>query len=492
MLNKFKRIIACFLLSFLLASASYSAITFPALRIEVPASSSYEDLLKMSSMALTPSLDDSQLAKASSQIDSIVKDSEASMKSLDLSKGIEADLLLQALHLNLKQYKKDAYTYENLRDGYFNCVTSAMLYSLLCARHGISIQACYTKDHCFVKADGVEVQTTVNHGYDPGRSKEVFDELGILIGTSYVDANSDKYLVTDINGLISLCATNLAGALTESGRYQQALQASSIAFAIKDFEFTRSALLATYSNTISYMQNIDIPGSSDLIKKAARRYSDVAGFMDLLVLLQQNYAIELLSRNNYSKAFSEISYLNDESERTLGLLASAYSKLIQDVSQKYGYESAIEVLESTRHMMKDSQLSGIGSYVYENAMRQYANSGLVDKILALKDNGFVSSESFKFLVSTAYSNQLISISSSKSYTVAYIEYQKISPDFMSDSLKRIGEGLRNNTSIEIHNRFVALYQEGKLEEGRSVLMQGLELLGQDERLLKDLESVKKL
>jgi len=332
----------------------------------------------------------------------------------------------------------------------------------------------------------------VNHGYDPGRSKEVFDELGILIGTSYVDANSDKYLVTDINGLISLCATNLAGALTESGRYQQALQASSIAFAIKDFEFTRSALLATYSNTISYMQNIDIPGSSDLIKKAARSYSDVAGFKDLLVLLQQNYAIELLSRNNYSKAFSEISYLNDESERTLGLLASAYSKLIQDVSQKYGYESAIEVLESTRHMMKDSQLSGIGSYVYENAMRQYANSGLVDKILALEDNGFVSSESFKFLVSTAYSNQLISISSSKSYTVAYIEYQKISPDFMSDSLKSIGEGLRNNTSIEIHNRFVALYQEGKLEEGRSVLMQGLELLGQDERLLKDLESVKKL
>ncbi|MBR2317075.1 MAG: hypothetical protein IKA37_03795, partial [Spirochaetales bacterium] len=97
-----------------------------------------------------------------------------------------------------KKYKADSDAFSQVVNyGYYNCVSSSILYMLLLSHFGIKATPVQTTEHVFIVVhfpDGsnVDVETTNAYGYDPGKKKEVLDELGKITGFSYVKQKNYK------------------------------------------------------------------------------------------------------------------------------------------------------------------------------------------------------------------------------------------------------------------------------------------------------------
>ncbi|MDR0302402.1 MAG: hypothetical protein LBI04_08860, partial [Treponema sp.] len=158
-----------------------------------------------------------------------------------------AEYILGFMHKNIiKSYSLYQTRIDTLlSSGKYNCVSSAVLYMILCQSLGINTSGVMTKDHALitVHADGadIDVETTNAHGFDPGNRKEFHDQFGRLTGFSYVPAQNyrDRQTISQIE-LISLILNNRIADNERQNKY-----AESVPIAID-----RAALLAGNALTI--------------------------------------------------------------------------------------------------------------------------------------------------------------------------------------------------------------------------------------------------
>jgi len=117
-----------------------------------------------------------------------------------------------------------------LSTGGYNCVSSAVLYMILCLSVGINTEGVITKDHSFITipagggapegAAGIDVETTNAYGFDPGNRKEFHDRFGKVTGFSYVPAKNyrDRQTISPVE-LVSLIMVNIIAGYERQNRF---------------------------------------------------------------------------------------------------------------------------------------------------------------------------------------------------------------------------------------------------------------------------------
>ena len=115
-----------------------------------------------------------------------------------------------------------------LSSGRFNCVSSAVLYTILGTAVGLEVAGVNTIDHafCSVKAgdEHIDVETTNPYGFDPGKKNEFQDGFGKTTGFSYVPpANYRDRSFINVLTLFSLILQNRIADAESEDRYVDAV-----------------------------------------------------------------------------------------------------------------------------------------------------------------------------------------------------------------------------------------------------------------------------
>jgi len=141
-----------------------------------------------------------------------------------------AEFILGFMHKNLLK----SYSHNQTRigallsNGKFNCVSSAVLYMILCRSAGLYVRGVMTKDHAFTilhtGESDIDIETTNPYGFDPGSRKEFHDHFGRMTGFAYVPAHKyrDRQTISQIE-LVSLILNNRIAELESSGNYADAV-----------------------------------------------------------------------------------------------------------------------------------------------------------------------------------------------------------------------------------------------------------------------------
>jgi hypothetical protein len=134
---------------------------------------------------------------------------------------------------------------EIVNTGRYNCVSSAVLYTIFAVSADLDVRGVMTRDHAFVTVNtggaSIDVETTNPYGFDPGSRREFHDAFGTLTGFAYVPARNyrDRVAISQLE-LVSLILSNRIADLESRGRYPEAVPLS----------VDRAALLARRSSPV--------------------------------------------------------------------------------------------------------------------------------------------------------------------------------------------------------------------------------------------------
>jgi tetratricopeptide (TPR) repeat protein len=140
------------------------------------------------------------------------------------------EYIMEFMH---RRYLKTYSAYQTLLDeifasGRYNCVSSAVLYTILASSVGLEVRGILTRDHAFVTINTgtelIDVETTNPYGFDPGNRREFHDEFSGATGFVYVPAKNyrDRVSISRLE-LVSLILTNRIAEYERQGRYGEAI-----------------------------------------------------------------------------------------------------------------------------------------------------------------------------------------------------------------------------------------------------------------------------
>ena len=141
-----------------------------------------------------------------------------------------AEAVLEFIHDEfLTRYRLKQSSLPLLLDGgSFNCLSSAVLYTIIATAAGLDVSGVNTVDHAFcsvsINGEQIDVETTNRYGVDPGKKKEFKDDFGKVTGFSYVPpANYRDRTSIDRLHLFALILQNRIADLEEDGRFAEAV-----------------------------------------------------------------------------------------------------------------------------------------------------------------------------------------------------------------------------------------------------------------------------
>jgi hypothetical protein len=135
---------------------------------------------------------------------------------------------------------------EIFNSGRYNCVSSAVLYTILAVSVGLDVRGVMTRDHAFATVnmgkEFIDVETTNPYGFEPGSRREFHDAFGRVTGFAYVPARNyrDRVSISQLE-LASLIISNRIADLESRGRYPEAVPLA----------VDRAALLARRTNPVN-------------------------------------------------------------------------------------------------------------------------------------------------------------------------------------------------------------------------------------------------
>jgi hypothetical protein len=130
--------------------------------------------------------------------------------------------------------------------GQYNCVSSAVLYSIFALSVGLDVRGVMTRDHAFVTVntgkESIDVETTNPYGFDPGSRREFHDDFGTVTGFAYVPARNyrDRVTISQLE-LASLILSNRIAEFESRSHYPEAVPLA----------VDRAALLARRTNPVN-------------------------------------------------------------------------------------------------------------------------------------------------------------------------------------------------------------------------------------------------
>jgi hypothetical protein len=401
------------------------------------------------------------------------------LPATDLAKG---EFILEYMHKNIltsySLYQSGIDTL--LATGRYNCVSSAVLYMVLCRSAGLDVTGVITRDHAFALihsgAESVDVETTNPYGFDPGNRREFHDEFGRLTGFAYVPARNyrDRQTITPIE-LISLIVSNRISELEMRNRFSEAIPLA----------VDRAALLSGIVSDTTVAGSLFGNPANDLVDRLL------------------NFGVSLLNSGREEDclrwaALASAKYPGDG--RWQGHIMAAVNNRIVRLTRAGSYTEARNFLEAQRGVLSATNYAELDTALFDNEILDRANKirsvadgdAIIVDIEAARSGGRISgaraSEIYSFAVQKTAS--VLSAAPGRDWLAAinYIE-GAIARYGTSRELEQALRTYRANRAADFHNRFAAAWNRRSIDEARRILDEGLAEFPGDRQLLSDMETV---
>ena len=403
-----------------------------------------------------------------------------------------AEFVLTYMHSNiLRSYSLYQTRVDTIfSNGRFNCVSSAVLYMILCESAGISTSAVVTRDHAFVivHIDGqnIDVETTNRYGFDPGSRREFHDNFGTLTGFAYVPAHNyrDRRTISKIE-LVSLILINMIADHERQNRY-----ADSVPVAID-----RAALLlgAGYSST----SQIDF---SESLFEDPRKV-----VMDRLF----NYGASLLRANREEDGIlwaEAVSARYADIERWQDFVMAAVNNRITRYLKErdVNTEAARTFLEDKKSTLTAENYAQLDTILIDAELLKMANhirsvedgDAVISGALNARENGRLPERRANELI--VYSVQktaaILCAAPARDWRAAINYIEAFNARFgerlgANRELEQTLRTYRGNLATDYHNRFAAEWNRKNYDEAERILNEGLSEFPGNRQLLADRETV---
>jgi len=395
-----------------------------------------------------------------------------------------AEFILGFMHKNLlKSYSLNQTRIGALlSNGRFNCVSSAVLYMILCRSAGIHASGVMTKDHAFmtlhIGESDIDVETTNPYGFDPGNRKEFSDQFGRVTGFAYVPARNyrDRQTIGQME-LISLILNNRIAELETRGNYAEAVQVA----------IDRAALLM---------------GDVSAVKPdaAEKSYGPIFEnpFKDLMDRLF-NYGSTLLKagreKDGLAWAAAASSVYPDESRWQEFILAAANNQLVKYIKSGKTTD-ARNFLEGEKTLINQANYARLETVLIDaelidniNKIRTAADGdAALLAIDQIRSSGKISEKRAAEILTLAVqkTSVVLSTAPAKDWRAAAAYIEDVVARYGSNrELEQLLKTYRGNIATDFHNRFAAAWNKKNFEEAERILDEGLAEFPDDRQLLSD-------
>ena len=367
--------------------------------------------------------------------------------------------------------------------GFYNCVSSAVLYMAAAKAAGLDVRGQRTTQHAFCSiyvpvADGkpgqlkkIDVETTNPYGFNPGSKEEIEHESQIrkyyVVPKKYY---SNRTEVSDgvFTGLI---AGNLCSDYIKAENYKKAVplgaarwetvrneNPKSVASVRNEFDILAANYVnlipssaAAYSSTLDWFSTfIERWGTTAFLQKNLD-----SSFINLLVLCnkEQNYPLAKEAYEKYSSRISAQQLTKSEEIITDIIILSATSGLLPQ-----------EKVAETNRQLSTKELS---SPVRQKRALLHLESFWLDQL-----NGLMNSREYE-----------------EGFRAAALALEQLPK---SSKIKAMQNNFYNNSIAIIHNNFARQANAGNFDEAQAILEAGLEKFPNDRTLTKDLADLQKV
>jgi len=405
---------------------------------------------------------------------------------LPSSQKERAEFILTFMHRNiLRTYSIHQTRLDTIfTNGSFNCVSSGVLYIILCEAAGIKTSGVVTRQHAFVIAhiDGeyIDVETTNRYGFDPGNRKEFHDQIGRLTGFSYVPAQNyrDRQTISKME-FISLIMNNRIADLEKTNRY-----AESVPIAIDRASLLLGSPLAATSQN-NYNEALFSDPRKDL--------------MDRLI----NYGASLLRANREEDAIQWVllaSPLYRDPNRWYELISvSVNNRISRFISAKRPLD-ARTFLDSNKTFLTEDDFAKLDVIIIDADILSRANliqtafdgDAVLNAITQERANGKIEEKRANELIIFAVQKTAAALSAAPDRNwrsaIQYIEFAGSLYGKQSE-LEQILRTYRNNLATEYHNKFAAEWNRRNYNEAERILNEGLAEFPDNRQLQADRDIV---
>jgi tetratricopeptide (TPR) repeat protein len=403
-----------------------------------------------------------------------------SMPDLGTDPKTRGESVLAFIHQRfLKGYTENQTRLDEIfRTGRYNCVSSAVLYTIFAVAAGLDVRGVMTRDHAFVTVNTgtelIDVETTNRIGFDPGNRREFHDGFGKLTGYAYVPARNyrDRTAISQLE-LVSLILSNRISELERRNRFVEAVPLA----------INRAALL----------RNSRDP--KDRNPAAASFFADPQ--QDLTERLL-NYGSSLMKAGQEEAALqwaAQASARYPDDGRWQEFVYAALNNLVVKHIRSQRLDDARSALNAHAAALTADNFNRLEALVLDAELTQQAsavwNSGEAEILLRSIDNALDRgalaerrARELRSFVVVKEGERLASSEGSPS-AVSYIEaaLAKYGRDTQMENAVRV---YRSNRIAELHNAFAALYNRGDYDGAARLIRSALEEFPGNRNLTQDL------
>jgi tetratricopeptide (TPR) repeat protein len=435
---------------------------------------SWQELLDMALWA-----SGAEYSKGNTIRDSIVAAVEKLAKSAELprDKNMQGEYLLDYMHktflmrYSLNQTKLDLL----VSTGRFNCVSSAVLYSILASSIGLETNGVLTKDHAFIQVhvgtELIDVETTNVYGYNPGIKKEFHDGFGNTTGFAYVAPGNyrGRSSISQLE-LVSLILSNRIADLELRGFYNEAVGIAVDKAALLSMRTNPSESVFFNNPQQDVMDRIFNYGAS-LVQSGketeALAWADIAEisypserWQDFIFTAMNNQLVKLVQVKKITDARilldTNANRLTSENYSNLEMLVSDAElvQMMESVSTAEEMEQALQKIDQIERLklFPDKRIWEFRSFILLKEAEQYA-----------KNSGWQNAITFLENAIETYGTQ--------------------------SNLQNALKVYKNNKAIDLHNQFAALFNARNYEEALELVQNALQEFPGNRQLTSDLRTV---
>jgi len=403
---------------------------------------------------------------------------ELAAAGLSESKKERGEYVLTFIHKNfLKSYSEfQTRVDEIFVSGKYNCVSSAVLYTVLGLSVGLDVGGVKTKDHAFATVTAgtevIDVETTNQYGFDPGNRKEFQDAFGKTTGYAYVPLKNykDRVAITGAE-LVSLILSNRIAMLEKGNRFAEAVPLA-INRAVflsgtsgdkgEHFGDPQKDMMDSLINLGAYLLKA---GKEDdviaWVDYAGSRYPDPLRWPDLLNSAVNNKLVKLIRAKKTAEARAALTALkpklDDENYKQLDLmvLETEAGDIVNSIRNPGDAEAALAFLA--------------------NAWDRLPSGGPREEMRTVA----ILAEANRFGRLRDWSGCIRWLTSAIETYGANVRLESALRD------------MRRNRVSELHNEFAALYNKKDYAGAKVSIQRSLEEFPNEKQLLQDLDLAEK-
>lgn len=414
-----------------------------------------------------------------------IKNEVSSQEYMSMSEEERGKAVLALLYRDiLVEYREDqSKVHVVFETGYYNCVSSALIYMAAAKAAGLEVRGQKTPAHAFCtvvitdKASGwkrrIDVETTNPYGFNPGSTGVV--DYGENMKLYYVVPESDYSDRQEVSDKVftGLIANNLCVDYLDNNDYFSAIPSMGAFYnLIKNEKSTVQQQIRDdfFGLPCSFMHD----KTADISSCTASEYAEATIWFASFI---ERWGKTEMIQSNMDSAFNNLIFLCYQ-ERAYDLAEAVAEQLKPYVSAKQFSDSQAIIME----LFIATKLDGVAPRKKTEIINGMLDSGNVtasqkQRLLLELENAWLS----------ILNERINDYDFRGGYEDSLLAEKQVPT---SDTFKQTTQIFYQNCIVEIHNNFVMKANAGSYKEAKAILEQGLVDFPDDKTLLSDLALLK--